>query len=183
VGPHVLYTLPLISICKHSCPDRARGWRCAGSPASGLARHSAHPYASCTPCRAAAARLTLPRLLLPPRDMRRAPAQGEFYGFPSCHTNGSGDPYLRPPGPGSLTPDPGLNKGQKKLNCSGASAVRDKGAAWLGDVGGDGRVWVASHGHVAAGWKGAGIVDSRHIRCRYRAMQQLPLMHPAAPAV
>lgn len=46
----------------------------------------------------------------------RAERRGLYYGFPRCHTQGYGDPYLRPLGPGKPIPDPSYNE---NLNCEG----------------------------------------------------------------
>lgn len=42
---------------------------------------------------------------LPDDELNKAWRKGLDFGFPKCHTKGSGDPYDRPPGRGELVPD------------------------------------------------------------------------------
>jgi hypothetical protein len=49
----------------------------------------------------------------------RAEKPGLFYGFPECHTQAGGDPYLRPAGPGWPLPDPKFNANKERVNCDG----------------------------------------------------------------
>ncbi|GBF97414.1 sorbosone dehydrogenase [Raphidocelis subcapitata] len=49
---------------------------------------------------------------------------GLDFGFPYCHAEGEGDPYLRTIGPGLPLPDPKYNKNEAALNCSAPGSYR-----------------------------------------------------------
>ena len=92
----------------------------------------------------------------PPGRRRRADKPGYFFGFPQCHTQAGGDPYLRPVGPGGPLPDPKFNKDNGAMNCNGG-----------GFVFGNPRVWGAPCQHVCA--------------CLLGASKAPPRAAPAAP--